>query len=206
MHSRSVRSSPAGTPRAVRRRAGLTAVAAALLLASACGGSHKDGGFAPNGKFDNAGRTSSPDLPSASGPGLPPTLTPQQVDQAVLDAYRRFQQTYQQVYQNNDPTPLAQVAADPLLTKVTNDVQATKAKGEIWRFVNISNPRIYARTKPGTKVFIIDCMRTLAAYRFSAATGKRIGGGDGAAFVQRTGLKYVDGVWKVYDSVRDNQC
>ncbi|MFC4911210.1 hypothetical protein [Actinomadura gamaensis] len=208
MHSRSVPSPPAGTGHAVRRRVGRAALAAVLplTLAAACGGSHKDGGFDPNGRFDNAGSNSSPGLPSPSGPGLPSTLTPQQVDKAVLQAYRRFQQTYQQVYQNNDPTPLPQVAADPLLTKVTNDVEATKAKGEIWRFVNISNPRVYARSKDGAKVFVIDCMRTLAAYRFSAATGERTGGGEGTAFVQRTGVKYVDGAWKVYDSVRDNQC
>ncbi|MEV5568555.1 hypothetical protein AB0L06_00780 [Spirillospora sp. NPDC052269] len=133
-------------------------------------------------------------------------MTPKQVDEAVVQAYRHFQQTYQQVYTNNDPAPLTQVAADPLLAKVTNDVEATKAKGEIWRFVNVSNPRVYARSKDGAKVFVIDCMRTLAGYRFSAKTGKRLGGRTGSAYVYRTGLKYVDGAWKVYDSVQDKQC
>ncbi|MFC5185449.1 hypothetical protein [Actinomadura harenae] len=209
MHSRSVRSSPAGIGHAVRKRAGRAPLAALLILtcASACGGSHANGGFNPDGKFGNANNAPPSGLPpSPTGPGLPSTMTPKQVDAAVIQAYRKFQQTYQQVYTNNDPSPLAQVAADPLLTKVTNDVEATKAKGEIWRFVNISNPRVYARSQDGAKVFVIDCMRTLVGYRYSAKTGKRLGGRTGSAYVYRTGLKYVDSVWKVYDSVQDNQC
>ncbi|WP_026413947.1 hypothetical protein [Actinomadura oligospora] len=208
MHSRSVPSSPTGTGHAVRERAGRTALAALLTLtsAAACGGSHSKGGFDPDGKFDNASNGSPGLPPSPTGPGLPSTMTPKQVDEAVIQAYRRFQQTYQQVYTNNDPAPLTQVAADPLLAKVTNDVEATKAKGEIWRFVNISNPRVYARSKDGAKIFVIDCMRTLAGYRFSTKTGKRLGGRTGSAYVYRTGLKYVDGAWKVYDSVQDKQC
>lgn len=95
---------------------------------------------------------------------------------------------------------------DPLLSQVTKDVEATKARGEIWRFSNTLNPRVYARSKDSTKVYVIDCIRTLAAYRYSAETGERLDGGPGDAYVQRTTLQYDSGTWKAAATARDERC
>jgi hypothetical protein len=95
---------------------------------------------------------------------------------------------------------------DPLLTKITNEVEAVRAKGEIWRFTSTFNPRVYARSTDYTKVYVIDCIRTLASYRYSAETGKRIDGGPGEAFIFRTTLQYDSGTWKAAAFVRDKRC
>ncbi|KAB2379697.1 hypothetical protein [Actinomadura montaniterrae] len=95
---------------------------------------------------------------------------------------------------------------DPLLAQLTKDIESTKAKGEIWRFTNTLNPRVYAQSKDGTKVYVIDCVNTLAGYRYSAKTGKRTGGGPGGAYIYRTTVQYDSGTWKVAATTRDRTC
>ncbi|MFI0451093.1 hypothetical protein [Actinomadura sp. 6N118] len=198
MHARLVRSVPLPGP----RRA-LTGAAAALLTLTACGTSGSSSGdFNPDGAPSNARPATDP-TPQAVPP---PTMSRQQIDKLVLDRYREYQRVYKRVYETNDPAQLATVAMDPLLTTVTADVERTKAKGVIWRFTNISNPRVYARSKDGANVYVVDCMRTLAGYRFSAKTGKRTAGGTGSAYLYRTAVTYNAGVWKVSDTKRDNKC
>ncbi|MBW8481440.1 hypothetical protein [Actinomadura parmotrematis] len=190
-------------------------LAPAALTAAACGSQHPSGGaFSPSGTVNqdaSAAPAPSPDSAMTNAPtrttaAVPPTAPVAQVNKAVLDAYRAYQSMYQKVYERNDPTGLDAVAMDPLLTKVTKDVQRTKTKGEIWRFTNVSNPRVYARNKTGDSVFISDCLRTLASYRYSAKTGKRTGGGPGTSFAYRAAVRYTAGVWKVSDAIRDKKC
>ncbi|MFC6934212.1 hypothetical protein ACFQHO_30290 [Actinomadura yumaensis] len=145
-----------------------------------------------------------PGDPSASA--APSPLPTDQMDKAALKVYREYQTVYQRAYENNDPSELASVAADPILTRVTNDIAATKAKGEIWRFTHAYNPRVYARAKDGSAVYVSDCVRTLAAYRFAAKTGKRTGGGPGDSFLYRTTVQNASGTWKVAEIVRDKKC
>ncbi|MEU8122680.1 hypothetical protein AB0C21_28555 [Spirillospora sp. NPDC049024] len=195
MRTRLVRSSPLGS----RRAACLSAVLA-VCTATGCGssGSSSNGELSPNGRLDTGGAT-----PAAQTPTAVPT---EQLFKTVLDRYRAYQAAYKKAYETNDPSGLADVATDPLLTEVTNDVEAVKAKGVIWRFTNTFNPRVYARSKDGTKVYVIDCVRTLAAYRFSAKTGERLNGGPGVAHIQRTTLQYESGVWKAAATAQDKQC
>jgi hypothetical protein len=179
------------------RPLGLLALAG---LAVGCGS-----GSSPGGTFQPSGSLADPASPSTAqaGPGALPT---EQVDAQVLRHYAAYQKAYKTAYETNDPSGLPAVATDPLLTTVTRDIERTRAKGEIWRFVNISNPRVYARSQDGLTVYVVDCMRTLAGYRFSTRTGKRTGGGPGGTYQYRTALKYDAGVWKVSNTKRDQPC
>lgn len=197
MRARLVRSSPLGFRRAV-----WLPVLLAVGAAAGCGSAHSSSGgeLAPNGTLDDGAATTAP---AAGTPSAVPTA---QLYKTALQRYRAYQDAYKKAYETNDPTGLAAVAMDPLLTEVTNDVEATKAKGVIWRFTNTFNPRVYARSKDGTKVYVIDCVRTLAAYRYSTKTGARTGDLPGGAYVYRATVQYDSGTWKVAANVRDRQC
>ncbi|TYB46612.1 hypothetical protein [Actinomadura chibensis] len=180
----------------------LPAVLALCALAVAgCGSSHSGSGgeLAPNGSFDTGAAPSQ----AAAAPSAIPT---ERLFKTALKRYREFQAAYKKAYETNDPTALSAVAMDPLLSEVTRDVEATKAKGEIWRFTNTLNPRVYARATDNTKVYVIDCVRTLAAYRFSATTGKRTGELPGGTYAYRATVQYDSGVWKVAANVKDRPC
>ncbi|MFA1541337.1 hypothetical protein [Actinomadura monticuli] len=196
MRARLVRSSPLGSNRA----AAMVALLAACTAAG-CGssGSSSNGELAPNGSLDNGAAARA----TAGAPSAVPTA---ELYKTVLQRYRAYQDAYRKAYETNDPSALPDVAMDPLLTEVTNDVEATKAKGVIWRFTNTFNPRVYARSKDSTKVYVIDCVSTLAAYRYSAQTGKRTGDLPAGAFVYRATVQYDSGTWKVAANVRDRQC
>ncbi|XVQ12695.1 hypothetical protein ACQP1W_09105 [Spirillospora sp. CA-255316] len=168
---------------------------------SACGDEPSSGTFKPNGSLATNTPTSPP---AAARP--PSTIPTPQLDQTVLTRYREYRKVFKRVYEVNDATELATVATDPLLNEVTRDIEQLKDKGQIWRFTTISNPRVYARSKDGMTVYVVDCIRTLAGYRFSAKTGKRTGGGTGGAFLHRAAVRYDQGTWKVSDSVRDKKC
>ncbi|NDU71605.1 hypothetical protein GWI34_03045 [Actinomadura sp. DSM 109109] len=196
MRTRLVRSSPQGP-----RSAALLPALVAVCAAAGCGssGSSSGGELAPNGRFDTGGTAAT----GAAGPAAIPT---EQLFTTVLARYRAYQAAYQKAYEQNDPAGLTEVAMDPLLTQVTDDVEATKAKGEIWRFTKTLNPRVYATSKDRTKVYLIDCVTTVAGYRFSATTGKRTGGGKGGAYLYRYTVQFDGGSWKVAASVRDRTC
>lgn len=196
MRTRLVRSSPLGS-----RRAACLPALFALCAVAGCGSSNSssNGELAPDGQLDPGGTAPA----AAAAPSAVPTA---ELYKTVLKRYRAYHAAYQKAYETNDPADLSKVAMDPLLTEVTNDVESTKAKGEIWRFTNTFNPRVYARAKDYTKVYVIDCVRTLAAYRYSAKTGKRMSELPGGAFVYRATVQYDAGTWKVAANVRDRQC
>ncbi|MFC0037827.1 hypothetical protein [Actinomadura rayongensis] len=203
MHVRPVRSTPDGGPRPHRR----ARTAAALLLpltltASACGSTTpRAGTFAPTGETATPTPLNTPTATSED----PATLPPAEIDKIVLARYRAYQSAYQHAYETNDPTALPTVAMDPVLSRVTTDIERTKAKNEIWRFTNISNPRIYARSKDGQTVYVADCLRTVVSYKYSAVTGKRLGGGKGGGLVHRTAVHFSAGLWKVADAIDDER-
>lgn len=173
-------------------------------LTLGCGSSSPKGGtFQPSGRLPDA---SSP-ATNPTDPSAPPTTIPlKQINKAVLDRYREYQKIYRQVYETNDPAPLADVAMDPLLAAVTQDVKATAAKGEIWRFTNVLNPKIQARSKDNSVVVILDCVHTLAAYRFSVRTGKRLSTQDGETKLYQVALRYNSGAWKVSNAKWGKKC
>lgn len=197
MRARLVRTSP---PRSTRAPA--AAIALALCAVAGCGssGSSSSGELAPSGTFDGG---DAPASPAADAPSAIPTA---QLFETVLKRYREYQAAYKKAYEKNDPSELDAVAMDPLLTKITKDIEATKARGEVWRFTTTLNPRVYARSEDSTKIYIVDCVRTLVGYRYSAETGERLDGGSGGAHLFRTTLQYDSGVWKAAVSVRDKQC
>ncbi|MFD0900732.1 hypothetical protein [Actinomadura sediminis] len=197
MRARLVRS-PAWTV----RRAAPAACASIVLVLTGCGTSGSSGGqLDPSGTFAT-GPASAP-TSAAPAPSAVPTA---QLYKTVLDRYREYQKVYKQAYEKNDASELASVAMDPLLAEVTDDIEATEAEGEIWRFTNTHNPRVYAKSTDSTKVYVIDCVRTLAGYRYSATTGERLGGGPGGAYLYRSTVQWDSGTWKVAASVRDRAC
>ncbi|WP_067455602.1 hypothetical protein [Actinomadura macra] len=187
----------------IRRAAPVPATLLLLApLLAGCGSSHpSSGALKPEGSFDT-GAAAAPTSTAVA----PSTQPAEQLYKTVLNRYREYLAVYKRVYEKNDPAELATVAVDPLLAQVTQDVEKTKAKGEIWRFANTHNPRIYARSTDSTKVYVIDCVHTLSGYRFSARTGKRTGGGNGGAYVYRSTVLYDSGTWKVADTVQDRPC
>ncbi|MFB4310647.1 hypothetical protein [Actinomadura sp. GTD37] len=197
MRARLVRSSLLGSHRAAAMVALLT-----VCTVAGCGspGPSSNGELAPNGSLDNGAATTAP------AAGAPSSIPTAELYKTVLQRYRAYQDAYKKAYETNDPSALPDVAMAPLLTEVADDVEATKAKGVIWRFTNTFNPRVYARSKDSTKVYVIDCVNTLAAYRYSAQTGKRIEQLPGGAFVYRATVAYASGTWKVAANVRDRQC
>ncbi|MFA1545043.1 hypothetical protein [Actinomadura chokoriensis] len=197
MRARLVLSSPLGSHHAAWLLVLLTACTAAGCGSS---GPSSNGQLDPNGSLDKGAATTAP---AAGAPAAIPTA---ELYKTVLQRYRAYQDAYKKAYETNDPSALPDVASDPLLTEVTDDVEATKAKGVIWRFTNTFNPRVYARSKDSTKVYVIDCVNTLAAYRYSAKTGKRIEQIPGGAFAYRATVAYDSGTWKVAANVRDRQC
>lgn len=209
MRARLVRSSPRGPHRAapvmgvnVLGVTGLAVTVPAALMIAGCGSSHPSSGGAlkPEGTFDTGGA-----VPTATAvaPSAQPT---DELYKTVLKRYREYHAVYKRIYEKNDPAELSDVAVDPLLSEVTKDVEATKAKGVIWRFANTVNPRVYGHSTDGTKVYVIDCVRTLGGYRYSAKTGERLGGGPGGAYVFRTTVQYASGAWKVANAVQDRPC
>lgn len=178
-----------------------TVLAVCALGVTGCGSSHSSSGgeLAPNGSFDTGAAPSQ----AAVAPSAIPTG---RLFKTVLKRYRDYQAAYKKAYETNDPTGLTTVAMDPLLSEVTRDVEATKSKGEIWRFTNTFNPRVYARATDNTKVYVVDCVRTLAAYRFSATTGKRTGEIPGGTYAYRATVQYDSGAWKVAANVKDRPC
>jgi len=199
MRARLVRSSPHRRPRR-HATAALTLLTAASL--TACGGGTSDTGtFKPNGTPATATSTT-----PAAAQGPPNAIPTPQLNQTVLARYREFRRVFKRAYELNDATELGTVAMDPLLNEVTRDIEQLKRKGQIWRFTTVSNPRVYARSKDGMTVYVVDCIRTLAGYRFSTKTGKRTGGGTGGSYLHRAALRYDQGTWKVADSVRDKKC
>ncbi|MFF0519215.1 hypothetical protein ACFYTC_10975 [Actinomadura nitritigenes] len=197
MRARLVRSSP---PR-LQRAAIPLAAAVPLALLTGCGASHpSSGALSPEGTFDTGGTAPATTAPA---PSAVPTA---QLYKTVIERYRAYQAAYKQAYATNDPSGLPAVAMDPLLAQLTKDIESTKAKGEIWRFTKTLNPRVYARSTDGTKIYVVDCVRTLGGYRYSATTGKRTGGGSGGAYVYRTTLQYDSGTWKVSATARDGAC
>ncbi|ROO82882.1 hypothetical protein EDD29_0367 [Actinocorallia herbida] len=157
------------------------------------------GSFAPSGTT----------APQAAPIPLPttPTITKAEADKIVLDRYRLYQETYEKAYATGDPSPLADIAVDPLLTIITNDVNATYTKGHIWRFTNLLNPRIQKRSKDLSEIIVIDCVRTLAAYRYSKKTGKRTGGTEKSSTYSYAALFQYDGTtWSVAEARKGKPC
>lgn len=200
MRARLVRSSPLGSHRATT--VPVIVLALTLCAATGCGssGASSNGELAPKGTFDGGGAAPAP---TAVAPSAIPTA---ELFKTVLQRYRAYQDAYKKAYETNDPSELDAVAMDPLLTQITEQIETTRAKGEIWRYTSTFNPRVYARSKDSTKVYVVDCIRTLVGYRYSAETGERLGGGPGGTHLFRTTLQYDSGVWKVAASVREKKC
>jgi hypothetical protein len=184
-------------------------------LLAACGSRAQTGGFHPNGQAsgDGSSTASSGGTDASSGasgatpgtsavPGAPMPRTPQ----SALAAYRGYQLTYELAYENNDPSRLTAVAVDPLLTIITQDINKIRAAGHIWRFHNVLNPHVQGTSADGSSVVILDCVRTLGSYQFSAKTGRRLGSYRGGTAVYQATMRYTDSTWKISQATEGEKC
>lgn len=176
------------------------------VLLAGCGSS-TPAGFHPHGQAAPVNEPASLSPSSAAATVPPSTMTTTQVNQTVLGSYRHYQQVYEQAFATGDTSQLPSVATEPALTLIDNAVAGMNAKGEIWRFHNVLSPEIQGRSKDNGTVVILDCLDTLGAFRFSAATGKRIGNVSGTgAFQYQTIMDYSDGTWKVSSAKQGRSC
>lgn len=188
-------------------KARYSALVAALLCAlplSGCTSSSEGGTFTPSG-----GSSTAPQTTAASAAPPTPAMSRIQADENVLERYRAYQRAYEQAYATGDPEPLAEVAMDPLLSIITEDVNATynDRKGVIWRFHNVLNPKVHSRSKDLTSIIIVDCVRTLGAYKFSAKTGKRIGGtSKSTTYAYQARFRYDGTTWKIAEARKGKRC
>ncbi|WP_146778890.1 hypothetical protein [Actinomadura craniellae] len=176
-------------------------MAMAALLTACASDSPSGGTFQPTGRYGGEAAPTGPSAPP--GPG---TLPVSQVEAQVLARYREYHKAYKNAYETGDPSSLTTVAMDPLLTSVTKDVERTHAKGEIWRFTNVLNPRVKGRSKDNSLVIVIDCVRTLGTHRFSTRTGKRLGSYPGGTNIQESLMKYAGGTWTISDTKLGKRC
>ncbi|MFD0856211.1 hypothetical protein ACFQ07_28490, partial [Actinomadura adrarensis] len=158
------------------------------------------GTFKPDGSL---ARDTPASTPAARAPSALPTA---EVNKAVLARYTEFRKLESRAYSSNDPGQLPTVATDPILTETTRNIEDQQSRSEVWRYTTVSNAKVYARSQDGLTVYVIDCLRTLAAYRYSLKTGKRTAGGPGVAYRYRTAVRYDQGTWKVSETVRDKRC
>jgi hypothetical protein len=180
-------------------------------LLAACGGRTAGGGFHPSGQAaaDGSSTASSPGATGTagssagtSGAGGPAPMTPQ----SALAAYRGYQLAYERAYENNDASVLNAVATDPLLSKISQDVAAVHAQGLIWRFHNVLNPKVQGSSTDGAEVVILDCVKTLGAYKFDAKTGKRLSSWRGGTAEYQAIMRYSDNTWKISEATEGGKC
>jgi hypothetical protein len=180
-------------------------------LAAACGGRTDGGGFHPSGRTSadgsaagssSAGSSAGGAIDANPGVGTPAPKTPQ----SALAAYRAYQLAFERAYQNNDGSVLAPVAMDPLLTRVTTDIASVRAKGLIWRFHNVINPRVQGRSTDGSTVVVLDCLKTLGAYKYDAKTGRRLSSWRGGTAEYQATMRYSSDIWKISDATQGGKC
>lgn len=178
---------------------------ALVALLAGCGNTppSNSGTFNPSGSTDNT----TPSVPSSTPvEAVPSAMSASQLRDSVLGRYRAYQKAYETAYEKNDASGLSAVATEPLLTKIIKDIEQTQAHGDIWRFHNVLNPRIQGRSEDSSVVLVLDCVRTIGAYRFSAKTGKNLGAYRGGAHAYQAVMKYVDGTWKISNATQGQKC
>lgn len=200
-----------------RLAGGLTLAVVLAGQLAGCGKSGK-GTFHPSGSVSSAS-----DRPVVAGPSgttgsvsasngtasplpAPSTMTTPQLKTSVLDTYRAYMAAYEAAYETNDPSGLGPYAMDPVLGRVTAELQAQAKAGVIWRFHNVLNPQLQGETKDRTLVLVLDCVQDLGSYEYSLANGARIATKQAANNYFQAEVKYVQGGWKVSDTKVGNRC
>lgn len=184
-----------------------------LGLLTACGGRADGGGFHPSGQAGGgagASATAGADGSSTAaggGDGTPSAGSPApKTPQAALAAYRSYQLAYERAYQHNDPSLLGPVAMDPILAKVTQDIEGIRRQGISWHFHNVLNPKIQGTGADGSSVVILDCVMTLGSYKFDARTGQRLGLWRGGTAVYQAIMRYSGDAWKISEATEGGKC
>jgi hypothetical protein len=181
-------------------------------LLAACGGRASGGGFHPSGTAPADGSATAPSGAASGAAGSSAGTTPgaggpmPKTPQSALAAYRGYQLTYELAYENNDPGLLDAVAMDPLLSLITRDINDIRGQGFVWRFHNVLNPHVQGSSADGSSVVILDCVKTLGSYKFSAKTGKRIGSYRGGTAAYQATMRYSDSTWKISEATEGEKC
>jgi hypothetical protein len=180
-------------------------------LLAACGSRADSGGFHPSGQAGAGGSAAASAGASgtsdASGRGTPGSGAPApRTPQAALAGYRTYQLAYERAYKNNDPSVLNGVAMDPILAKVTRDINDVRSQGFSWHFHNVLSPKVQGGSPDGSSVVILDCVLTLRSYKFNATTGKRLGLWRGGSAQYQAIMRYSDDTWKISEATEGGKC
>jgi hypothetical protein len=180
-------------------------------LLAACGSRADSGGFHPSGQAGAGGSAAASAGASgtsdASGRGTPGSGAPApRTPQAALAGYRTYQLAYERAYKNNDPGVLNGVAMDPMLAKVTRDINDVRSQGFSWHFHNVLSPKVQGGSPDGSSVVILDCVLTLRSYKFDATTGKRLGLWRGGSAQYQAIMRYSDDTWKISEATEGGKC
>ncbi len=182
-------------------------------MLAACGKPASGGGFHPSGQApaDGGSAASSSGADSgasgASGAGTPGVGSPApKTPQSALAAYRGYQLAYEKAYDTNDVSVLDPVAMDPLLATISRDLASVRAKGLIWRFHNIVNPKVQGTSTDGSSVVILDCVRTLGSYKYDAKTGRRLAAWRGGTALYQATMRYAGTTWKISEATEGGKC
>ncbi|HEV7934236.1 MAG TPA: hypothetical protein VGP70_18255 [Actinomadura sp.] len=176
------------------------------VLIAGCGGSGGAGTFRPAG--DTAGRPRSGAPASSPAQGTPvavdtPALTP-----TIVARYRRFQQVYETASGSNNATQLQEVATEPILSSLVQEIEESRRKGDIWRFHNAINPKLAAITSDGRHAIVLDCLHTLGAFKYDAESGKQTAAHRKGGYTKyRAVMKLDGGTWKLSQAAdQGNRC
>lgn len=178
-------------------------------LLAACGSRTDGGGFHPSGGQAPADDSSTaPSAGTAGSAGAAPGAgaSAPRTPQSAMAAYRGYQLAYEAAYENNDVSALSGVAMDPLLAKISRDINKVRSQGIIWRFHNVLNPQVQGGSADGSSVVILDCVKTLGSFKFDAKTGRRLGSWRGGTAEYQAIMRYADGIWKISDGTEGGKC
>jgi hypothetical protein len=176
-------------------------VLAAMI--AGCGGSGSAGTFRPAGDAGSRSVTSA--SPSAGAPVAVDTaaMTP-----TIIAQYKRFQKVYEASSGSTNAAQLSQVATEPILSSLTQEIEESRQKGVLWRFHNALNPKLAAITSDGRHAIVLDCLRTLGAFKYDARTGKQLAAyPSGGLTKYRAVMKLVGGMWMLSQATdQGNRC
>jgi hypothetical protein len=175
-------------------------------LIAGCGGSGSAGTFHPAG--DTTGRPPSGTPAASPVQGTPVAVDTPALAPTIVSRYRRFQQVYEAASGSNDPAQLQEVATEPILSSLTQEIEESRRKGDIWRFHNAINPKLAAITSDGRHAIVLDCLHTLGAFTYDAESGEQTAAYRKGGYTKyRAVMKLDGGTWKLSQAAdQGNRC
>lgn len=163
-------------------------VAVALTLSLACGG----GSDATNSPTSSAAPTTATSTPSASSTSS--------ADSAVLDAYAQYWQVYSDALYNLDSSQLQTVMTGARLQRALDEVSSLQQQGRAVK-IDVQNQPVVIGIN-GDTAMVFDEYQNRSSYIDPVTKDPLSSPGQAETLRDSVTLTFVDGIWKVTDSVR----